>query len=637
MKIKKIYIFYLLMIFSIILSIATQYIAYKTDYHFLLGKYYYINGFKIYPPYRYFIWRKNSIFLKNIPNTLQESKGILLLGNLIVVLFIIIISKRKKQLDLHGTARWATKSELKEMNVYSSISEGVVIGCDKNGEILRNNGVEHLLLAAGTRQGKGINTAIPTGLNWTDSMIITDIKGELWGITAGYRQEVLKQKVLYFNPVDMENISCSYNPLDFINIGTFKEIQDATVIAQTLVDIEGKSESDHWTGSAINFLIGVLLHVKYANPNANLGDVVDFLNPLDMPLMCHIADILAFPREGEEEPRVNESFDHLKHFENKELFKEIHEKNTLTHPTVAQKFSAIFTTPDKERGSIISSTNKKLETFLDPLIRKHIKKSDFKVQDLMDERVTLYLVIPPESINRCRPLLRLIITQMIYGLTNTMKFENKKKTFKDIIYGSIKNFKEKIEEYIIIKHKKNRILFMLDEFPTLGKLEIVENSMSYIAGFGLKVLLIIQSLKQLEKIYGKTNSFKANCSIQIYLTPNEIEDAEKISKTLGNKTVRIFTKQTKGVFDFFPNKTENLIGRPLMTASEIMVMPYENLLIFITGKRPIYGKKLMYFKNKKYLSKLYLTPKESDRIIIDLENLDNKLNKFIEKDMKKGD
>ena len=635
MKVKKIYIFYLLLIFLIISSITTQYIAYRTNYHSSLGKYYLINGFKVYLPWRYFTWNQNPIFLKNIPDTLQKAKGIFSFGSLIAMGIILAIARGKKQLDLHGTARWATREELKEMNVYSPTNEGVVIGCDEKGNILRNNGVEHLLLVAGTRQGKGINTAIPTGLNWTDSMVVTDIKGELWGLTAGYRQEILKQKVLHFNPVDMEGISCSYNPLDFIKIGTFKEIQDATVVAQTLVDTEGKAESDHWTGSAINFLIGVLLHVKYENPNANLGDVVDFLNPLDMPLMHHIADILGFPREGEEEPTVSYSFNHLKHFENKELFKELHGKDTSTHPTVAQKFSAIFTTPDKERGSIISTTNKKLETFLDPLIRKHIKKSDFTVQDLMNEKVTLYLVVPPEAINRCRPLLRLIITQMVYGLTKTMKFENKRKTVKDKIYDSIKGIKEKIESYIFIKPKKNRILFMLDEFPSLGKLEIVESAMSYIAGYGLKVLLIAQSLKQLEKIYGKANFFKANCSIQIYLTPNEIEDAEQMSKTLGNKTVRIFNKQIKGAFDFIPTRTESLVGRPLMMASEIMTMPFENLLIFITGKRPIYGKKLMYFKNKKYLSKLYRTPKESDSMII--ENLDNGINNFAERELIEGE
>lgn len=637
MKIKKIYIFYLLLTFLIILSITTQYIAYRTNYHSSLGKYYLINGFKVYLPWRYFTWNQNPIFLKNIPDTLQKAKGIFSFGSLIAMGFVLIIARGKKQLDLHGTARWATRSELKEMNVYSSTNEGVVIGCDEKGNILRNNGVEHILLVAGTRQGKGVNTGVPTGLNWPDSMVVTDIKGELWGLTAGYRQKVLKQKVLHFNPVDVEGISCSYNPLDFIKIGTFKELQDATVIAQTLIDTDGKAESDHWIGSAINFLIGVLLHVKYANPNANLGDVVDFLNPVDMPLMHHIADILGFPREGEEEPTVNYSFNHLKHFENKELFKELHGKDTLTHPIVAQKFAAIFSTPDKERGSIISSANKKLEIFLDPLIRKHTKISDFTVQDLMKERVTLYLVVPPETIDRCRPLLRLIITQMVYGLTKTMKFENKKKTFKDKTSDFINKYKEMIENYIFIKPKKNRILFMLDEFPSLGKLGIVESAMSYIAGYGLKVLLIAQSLKQLEKIYGKANFFKANCSIQIYLTPNEIEDAEQISKTIGNKTVRVFTKQIKGAFDIMPIKTESFVGRPLMTPSEVMTMPYENLLIFITGKKPIYGRKLMYFKNKKYINKLYETPKESDSMVIDLEELDRKLEEFSERELIEGE
>lgn len=94
-----------------------------------------------------------------------------------------------------------------------------------------------------------------------------------------------------------------------------------------------------------------------------------------------------------------------------------------------------------------------------------------------------------------------------------------------------------MKNYFFTEPKKNRILFLIDEFPSLGKLELVEKSMSYIAGYGLKILLITQSMKQLKKIYGKDNFILANCSIQLYLTPNEIEDAEDISKTLDNKTI----------------------------------------------------------------------------------------------------
>lgn len=170
--------------------------------------------------------------------------------------------------------------------------------------------------------------------------------------------------------------------------------------------------------------------------------MVDFLTDSEMPLINRIADIMGFPHPGEEAPS-SEPFNHLKNEENKNLFKEIYGKEGTVHPVVASEFTTIFETPDKERGSIISTATQKMKIFMDPLIRKHISKSDFTVQDIMDTRTSLYLVTPPEALDRTRPLLRLIITQAIYGLTKTMKFDNKQPTFMEKLLKPFKDLKKK--------------------------------------------------------------------------------------------------------------------------------------------------------------------------------------------------
>lgn len=597
---------FMLIFFFLLSSVATQYFAHSLKYHQALGKpLFSIQKVKVYPPYKVYIWGKK--YEKRLPRTVKKVKGIFTVGSLAFLMGVMITNK-KKTLDSHGSAEWATLEEIKEMNLYNEA--GAVLGKDKKNRILRTLGVEHILMAAPTRGGKGINTVTPTCLDWTDSMIINDIKGELWGQSAGYRKNALGQKVIYFNPIDTEGISCSYNPLDFIKKGTFKEMQDVQVIVQTLVDTEGKGESDHWISSAINFLTGIIFHVKYAKENASLSDVVDFLTDSEMPLIFRIADIMGFPRPGEEQPS-SEPFNHLKNEENKNLFKEIYGKEGTVHPVVASEFTTIFETPDKERGSIISTATQKMKIFMDPLIRKHISKSDFTVQDIMNTRTSLYLVTPPEALDRTRPLLRLIITQAIYGLTKTMKFDNKQPTFMEKLLKPFKDLKKKMKSYFYIEPKKNRILFLIDEFPSLGKLELVEKSMSYIAGYGLKMLLITQSMKQLKKIYGKDNFILANCSIQLYLTPNEIEDAEDISKTLDNKTILSVSVSKKG-FDLFPSKTISETGRRLMTAGEVRILPFQNIIIFVSGQKPIYGNKLMYFKEKRYNERLLPTPQVTD-------------------------
>ena len=177
---------------------------------------------------------------------------------------------------------------------------------------------------------------------------------------------------------------------------------------------------------------------------------------------------------------------------------------------------------------------------------------------------------------------------------------------------AFQRFKEKNEKLFLHRDpKKSRILFLIDEFPSLGKLELVEKSMSYIAGYGLKILLITQSMKQLKKIYGKDNFILANCSIQLYLTPNEIEDAEDISKTLDNKTILSVSVSKKG-FDLFPSKTISETGRRLMTAGEVRILPFQNIIIFVSGQKPIYGNKLMYYKEKRYNERLLPTPQITD-------------------------
>ena len=268
---------------------------------------------------------------------------------------------------------------------------------------------------------------------------------------------------------------------------------------------------------------------------------------------------------------------------------------------------SFFTTPDKERGSIISTARKKLKIFLDPLIAKHIRKSDFTIKQLMEEKCSLYLVTPPRSIRRTKPLLRLIFTQIVYGLTDRMKFNIKSKEDLTLV-GKIKDFFKKYKDktkkffYSPEPKRKNTLLLLIDEFPALDKLDIIEQSMAYIAGYRIKCLLIAQSLKQFRKIYGKDNYILDNCSIQIYFTPNDEDTPKIISDMFDTYTEKIVTHSSKG-FELMPTRTTSYVPRKLMTAGEVRTLPYEDILVMMTGQNPIRGKKLFYYLDKRYMNK----------------------------------
>lgn len=165
--------------------------------------------------------------------------------------------------------------------------KGVFLGRLDNGKYIRDNSKTHILICAPTRSGKGVGHIVPTLLGWEGSTIVTDIKGENWELTAGFRKYKLGNDVFMFKPTSRE--SCHYNPLDEIRIGTPYEMNDLQLITKILVDPTGKGgdgNNAHWVNNAWDLLQGVVLHLLYAKRfhngdepprTANLSDVLDFL------------------------------------------------------------------------------------------------------------------------------------------------------------------------------------------------------------------------------------------------------------------------------------------------------------------------------------------------------------------------
>ena len=103
---------------------------------------------------------------------------------------------------LHGSARWADHRDIKAAGLLKN--NGVYVGAwrDKNGKIhyLRHAGPEHVLCYAPTRSGKGVGLILPTLLSWQQSVFVTDLKGELYELTSGWRQKYAHNKILRFEP-----------------------------------------------------------------------------------------------------------------------------------------------------------------------------------------------------------------------------------------------------------------------------------------------------------------------------------------------------------------------------------------------------------------------------------------------------
>ncbi len=486
--------------------------------------------------------------------------------------------------SLHGTARWATKEEIKKMGYFSG--SGVYVGGWREkgplgGEhlhYLRHNGPEHVLCFAPTRSGKGIGLILPTLLSWPGSSVTLDIKGENWALTSGWRRGQ-GHKVLRFDPTDASGSGCAFNPLEELRLTRLEAIQDAQSITLMLVDPDGKGMGDHWTKAAFAFFAGVVLHcciVTRANKgrSANLQDVAlmmagesgstdDLFEAMTQP---HGAFFNAFAPDTD--PRVVEA----------------------CHTFIMSSAREMQAKADRERSGVISSALVNLALYRDPIVAINTSRSDFHLHDLMnhDDPVDLYLVIPPNGIDRVRPLLRLMTDMIFRHVCARMEFAD----------GTSK------------AGYRHRLLFMLDEFTSLGRLPIVEKAIAYVAGYGGKLYVIVQDIKQLNEVYGKDNALMSNCHVRIAYAPNDPETAELLSKMTGTTTV-VEKKVSRSRGGASSSVSET--ARPLLTPDECSRLPGAekdsqgrvtkpgHMLIFTAGQSPVYGMQILYFKDPEFL------------------------------------
>lgn len=588
------------------LQAATQYFAHTFDYQESLGG----HIGHVYAPWSILQWA--SKWYSHYPNEIMTAGNIGMLvstvGLLGVAIAKVVASNTSKANQfLHGSARWAEKKDIQAAGLLprprtvlevvtgkeEPIATGVYVGGweDKDGSFyyLRHSGPEHILCYAPTRSGKGVGLVVPTMLSWQASAVITDLKGELWALTAGWRKKHAKNKVLRFEPASANGGIC-WNPLDEIRLGTEFEVGDVQNLAQLIVDPDGKGLSSHWQKTAFALLVGVILHALYkakgdgtkatlpsvdamlADPNRDIGELW-----MEMVAYGHI--------DGQ------------------------------NHHAIGSAARDMMDRPEEEAGSVLSTAKSYLSLYRDPVVARSVSKSEFRIKDLMhqDDPASLYIVTHPNDKARLRPLVRIMVNMVVRLLADKMGFENGRS----------------------VAYYKHRLLMMLDEFPSLGKLEILQESLAFVAGYGIKCYLICQDINQLksrETGYGHDETITSNCHVQNAYPPNRVETAEHLSRLTGQTTVvkeQITTsgRRTAAMLGQV-SRTFQEVQRPLLTPDECMRMPGPrksdtdeieeagDMVVYVTGYPAIYGKQPLYFKDPVFKARAAIpAPNVSDKII----------------------
>ena len=585
---KKIYAFYVFFIILLGFYCGTYYAAYRFDFP-LKNYFFYIKGVPFYIPYAFFIWDYNYTATAFSDSVFEVSTFILYISLFIAVIPFFIGWNRNKLNNTfsHGNARFATDDELKKAGCFEpegvclcqsfdakiNILEKNKLQLVKEGRQVRHNGPEHCLMIAPTGSGKGVGTVIPTLLNWHESLIVLDIKKENFDITSGHRSRF--SHIIKFEPAS--DYSSKYNFLDAVRVNTSNEVADVLTIVEMLVDdgVEAGQKGDpFWDNSAKSLFTGLILHILH-NPeisadNRNIPYLNKIINDPSKPLQERLHEIVAFQHDSVHIDEIIKTYI----------------AETLNVADAESTFA-----------SIVKTATSKLVIYADPVISKNISVSDFSIYDLQrsDRPVSLYIVVQPGDLARLRPLLRLLFEQFIALLS------------KELPAG-----------------KFHRILFLIDEFTSLRKMNIFEQSLAYMRGYGVKYFLIIQSFTQLNQHYGKENAIVDNCGVQIFYTTNRTEVAKDISDRIGQTTVLVDSvgksgKKTEFLFDSTSRNTSET-GKKLLTPEEIMAFPKDRVMLFIEGYRCYIGKKNIYYQDPIFKSRANLPTPE------DLESLDAELN-----------
>ncbi|HGO6538626.1 TPA: type IV secretory system conjugative DNA transfer family protein [Neisseria gonorrhoeae] len=507
---------------------------------------------------------------------------------------IVRKNTNKAHESLHGSARWADRKDIEAAGLLAKKgedSDGVYVGgwVDKKGTLhyLRHSGPEHVLTYAPTRSGKGLGLVLPTLLSWPYSTFITDLKGELWALTAGWRKKYAHNKVIRFEPASAQG-SAAWNPLDEIRVGTEYEIGDVQNLATMIVDPDGKGLNSHWDKTAFALLTGVILHALYKARDdggvATLPSVDRMLSDPEKPVGDLWVEMATYP-----------------HADGRPL------------PVISSAGQDMLDRPEEEAGSVLSTAKSFLALYRDNVVAANVSRSDFKIKDLMNDEdpVSLYIITQPNDKARLRPLVRILINMIIRLSADKMDFENGRPKV----------------------HYKHKMLAMLDEFPSLGKLEIMQESLAFIAGYGIKCYLICQDLNQLksrETGYGPDETITSSCHVQNAYPPNRIETAEHLSKLTGITTVvkEQITTSGKRVSAMLGqvSRTTQEVQRPLLTADECMRMPGPvkdarglitqagDMVIYVAGYPAIYGRQTLYFKDPVFEARSKVPPpRHTDR------------------------
>jgi type IV secretion system protein VirD4 len=494
---------------------------------------------------------------------------------LMVVLPGMLFVATRPRRALHGDARFANTAEVTRAKLLGckgkATAPRILIGRYR-GQFLSLPGQLSVMLSAPTRSGKGVGVVIPNLLNWPDSVVVLDIKGENYDITAGFRAEH-GQDVFAFSPFDEAARSHRWNPLSAVRTSPLHRVGDLLAIGQVFFPSDGIGTSSEvfFNDQARNLFLGLgLMLLETPSLPRTIGELLRQSSGKGRSLKDHLTGLIAeraaaAPGATSDAPA---------------------ESSIALAPLSEECVDALqrlLSNSENTLSSVVATFNAPLTIFADAIVDAATSADDFRLDEVRRRRMSIYVRIPPNRLANARPLLNLFFSQLVSLNTRTLPEQD--------------------------PSLRLQCLLVNDEFAAMGRVGVITSAAAFLAGYNLRLLTVVQAMSQLDALYGDKDArtFATNHGLQILFAPREQRDADEYSAMLGQFTERATSHGRSRSFSQHGHSSvstnDSQQRRALLLPQEFKELGSERLVAIFENCKPILAEKIRYHRDKVFMAR----------------------------------
>lgn len=526
----------------------------------------------------------------------------------IAAMFVLIYLVHRRMMvtvppipDVQGSARFATDRDIKKTNnqreqtglyfwkgpyLCAVPDPSALLGLFSGQQFIRSDPETHTLLVAPTGTKKTTAYVIPSALTWLSSMFQYDPKGEIYERTAKRREE-MGQRVMPLDLMDQTGFGARLNPLDFLDLDSPTIIKDVGVITSILSDPDGTGPGRGLTQTEQHFLsIGSsvaqagIVFAKMLEEVDDKGNII----PETRASLTKVGDVFVGSEDGTGElPTSTVQLLHdIASWKPNPRKRYRYKPSKRLQEFVHKSITDIILMTEAERSGVINTFKRFFAPYREFAVAQATSETTFvdvsgqrlswDPKDLVTndpaKYISLYLIIAPRDRTFLRPVVRMILNVIVGFLIDAKTHE---------------------------AAARDPLWMCIDEFDTLGRLNIIEDNINILRSFKVMLSLIIQGFSQIYGTYGRDEKLTIACRNLVVYTPasGDTETKNKVSELLGSMHLRY---KLPGLGD---KGQAHLVehARRLLTPDETGRLPRTLAIVFTDScDRPILGYKHAWFE-----------------------------------------